>query len=180
MVASCSRIAPVKRVYLIARLLSSLNENIPVHWHHFGGGHCDETEREVKKLRDAGAKVDMHGYTPNSEVRRFYADERVDLFINLSSSEGIPVSIMEALSANIPVIATDVKGTPEAVLDSRSGMLFSHAQVEQSSDCADEVFEKIKNGYFDGLNPKCVWAERFDASQNFMRLAAFLETEVDR
>ncbi|NCO54621.1 MAG: glycosyltransferase, partial [Bacteroidetes bacterium] len=39
----------------------------------------------------------------------------VDLFINVSESEGIPVSIMEALSAGIPVIATNVGGTNEIV-----------------------------------------------------------------
>ena len=39
----------------------------------------------------------------------------IDLFINTSSSEGVPVSIMEALSVGIPIIATDVGGTKEIV-----------------------------------------------------------------
>ncbi|NMC40567.1 MAG: glycosyltransferase, partial [Bacteroidales bacterium] len=36
-------------------------------------------------------------------------------FINVSSSEGVPVSVMEALSFGIPVIATDAGGTSEIV-----------------------------------------------------------------
>ena len=39
----------------------------------------------------------------------------MDLFINLSTSEGIPVSIMEAYSFGIPAIATNVGGTAELV-----------------------------------------------------------------
>jgi glycosyltransferase involved in cell wall biosynthesis len=46
---------------------------------------------------------------------RYYSINTVDLFINVSSSEGVPVSIMEAMSFGIPVIATAVGGTPEIV-----------------------------------------------------------------
>jgi glycosyltransferase involved in cell wall biosynthesis len=53
-----------------------------------------------------------------SAVPRFYSNNPVDLFLNVSESEGIPVSIMEAMAAGIPVIATDVGGSAEIVDDS--------------------------------------------------------------
>ena len=40
-----------------------------------------------------------------------------DLFVNMSLSEGIPVSIMEAISFGIPIIATNVGGNAEIVND---------------------------------------------------------------
>lgn len=39
----------------------------------------------------------------------------IDWFISLSSSEGLPISICEALSYGVPVIATDVGGVSEVV-----------------------------------------------------------------
>ena len=57
------------------------------------------------------------GRTDNETIHRFYAENHIDLFINVSKSEGVPVSIMEAISYGIPVLATDVGGTAEIVTD---------------------------------------------------------------
>ena len=45
----------------------------------------------------------------------YYKNNIIDIFINLSASEGIPVSIMDAISFGIPCIATNVGGTGEIV-----------------------------------------------------------------
>lgn len=49
-------------------------------------------------------------YLNNEEVYTFYRNNRVDVFLNVSESEGVPVSIMEAMSCHIPTIAPDVGG----------------------------------------------------------------------
>ncbi|NJK95527.1 MAG: glycosyltransferase [Bacteroidales bacterium] len=46
------------------------------------------------------------------------------MFLNTSLSEGVPVSVMEALSFGLPVIATDVGGTGELIND-EVGMLIN-------------------------------------------------------
>lgn len=47
----------------------------------------------------------------------------VDLFVLGSAHEGLPVAIMEALAAGLPVVATDVGGVAEAVVDGENGFL---------------------------------------------------------
>ena len=47
----------------------------------------------------------------------------MDYFINLSDSEGIPVSIMEAMSVGIPIIARDVGGNREIVTNNNGCLL---------------------------------------------------------
>jgi glycosyltransferase involved in cell wall biosynthesis len=84
-------------------------------WTHIGGGGClIEIEKELANLGD-NVEVNLLGQLPHDEVLQYYANNAVDLFINVSSSEGLPVSIMEAFASGIPVIATKVGGSPEIV-----------------------------------------------------------------
>jgi glycosyltransferase involved in cell wall biosynthesis len=56
----------------------------------------------------------------------------VDLYVNSSISEGISLTILEAMAAGLPVIATGVGGTPE-VVDSTCGRLVPARNVEAMS-----------------------------------------------
>ena len=47
----------------------------------------------------------------------------MDLFVLPSLYEGMPLSILEAMGAGLPVIATAVDGTPEVVEDGETGLL---------------------------------------------------------
>ncbi len=49
----------------------------------------------------------------------------MDLFVLPSLTEGICNAILEAMSGEIPVVATDVGGNPEIVLDKKTGLLFA-------------------------------------------------------
>jgi len=46
-----------------------------------------------------------------------------DVFVNSSITEGVSLTILEAMAARVPVVATRVGGTPEVVLDDTTGLL---------------------------------------------------------
>ena len=125
-VVSCSNIVDVKRVPLIAELLILLvkkNPNLDLTWTHIGDG--PEMEQVKHLLNDANnysLKSKLIGRKSKNEIQSFYSKVPIDLFINLSTTEGVPVSIMEANSYGIPVLATEVGGNSE-IVDMETGEL---------------------------------------------------------
>ena len=126
-VVSCSFVVPVKRVKLILEVLILLAENIPqrkFEWTHIGNGELfDDIESALFQV-PPNLKVNLIGYLPNVEVLEFYRKNPIDLFLHLSESEGLPVSMMEVASVGIPIFATDVGGVSEIVSEN-SGRLFN-------------------------------------------------------
>lgn len=128
-IVSCSNIVPVKRIDLIIEALSQIKD-IVIEWIHFGSG---EKEQEIKKLAEdkliGNIRFMFKGNVPNEVILEYYRHTDVDLFINLSKSEGIPVSIMEAMSFGVPCIATDVGGTNEIVKNYFNGYLLQNGNI---------------------------------------------------
>ena len=118
LIVSCSAVSEVKRVGLLLdalRRVPGLGADSPVRWVHFGDGELMPELRAAAAELPEGLTVELRGQTANDELLAFYASHRVDLFVNVSSSEGVPVSIMEAIAHDIPIVATAVGGTPEIV-----------------------------------------------------------------
>ena len=67
--------------------------------------------------------VKLTGTVLNDKVYQIYSTEPFHVFVNVSKSEGVPVSIMEAMSFSIPVVATSVGGTAELVDEGKNGFL---------------------------------------------------------
>lgn len=72
-----------------------------------------------------------------------------DIFINPSYSEGLGISVMEAASIGLPIIATDVGGTREIITTDKTGILVKAGDVGQLAEelcrlCANaELREKL-------------------------------------
>lgn len=169
-VVSCSNVVPVKRLGLIVRGLKKIS-NVTVRWTHFGDGSMLDEIKKMAKQLPPNVIADFRGNIKNSELMKIYEKEQYDLFINVSSSEGVPVSIMESMSFGIPCIATNVGGTKEIVIDGYNGRLlkpdFDSAEFVEAINWylkmgKEEVFSLRKNVY-------SLWKEKFDAEMNYSR-----------
>ena len=58
-----------------------------------------------------------------------------DVALLTSLSEGIPVTLIEAMAAQLPVVATRVGGVPEVVLEGQTGLLASAGDDAALADC---------------------------------------------
>ena len=127
---SCSNMIPVKRVDLLAKALIEL-EQMPLRWVHFGDGTERLKVEKVLEKRSSKLQVEFKGRVPNIDVYNYYTDNKPNLFVNVSSSEGVPVSIMEAMSFGIPILATNVGGNREIVSESNGVLLTSNPSIAQ-------------------------------------------------
>ena len=137
-IVSCSNVIPLKRLNLLCAALSMIN--IPISWTHIGEGNLLDEIKEMAKALPPNIKTNFTGFIPSENVLDYYINHPFDLFINVSESEGVPVSIMEAFSAAIPVYATDVGGTGE-IVDEKVGQLLP-ANIEP-----EDLGEKLKEFY---------------------------------
>ena len=169
---SCSFLSEIKRVDKIIEALELLSKQMPdinFRWSHIGDGHLHKELLALanKKLGDKkNIEFSFLGNFKNSEVYEFYKTNSIDLFINVSESEGVPVSIMEAMSCHIPVVAPDVGGVKDMVIDKHNGRLLSEAcLVEEIVKVLSDVeFFKDKDIR---ENAYKIYLEKYSASLNY-------------
>ena len=139
-IVSCSNVIPIKRLDLIIDALSKINDK-NIEWVHFGSGRdlIKIKEYAYKKLhKKSNINYNFMGYTKHEDILQYYKNKHVELFINASDHEGIPVSVMEAMAAGILCIARNVGGNAELVIDNDTGFLLP-MDIKPK-----ELFEKIQ------------------------------------
>jgi len=55
-------------------------------------------------------------------------------------SEGVPVSLMEAMASGVPVIASSIRGIPELVEHGRTGLLVSHSDAAALAEALMTIY----------------------------------------
>ena len=126
---SCSGVTERKQVLQIIELLKSVD--ISLKWTHFGDGPLFPELTRDSKLLPENITVELKGHCSNTEVLKSYAKEFVDGFISLSGSEGVPVSMMEAISFGIPILARNVGGISEIVNETTGVLINEHDDPQQ-------------------------------------------------
>jgi glycosyltransferase involved in cell wall biosynthesis len=85
-----------------------------------GDGDIDSVARYARRLGIGGA-VGLTGWIGTAEKRSVM--NRAALLALPSYAEGLPMSLLEAMAAGLPVVATDVGGIPDVVTDGVNGFL---------------------------------------------------------
>ena len=168
-IVTCSNDGKVKRLALLAEALKNIDSN-KFKWIHVGGGDYSDC---LDLLKNSKTQFELKGQLSNSEVKQFYLDNPVDLFVNVSSSEGLPVSIMEALSAGIPIMATNVGGVPEIVTDELGCLLKPDLTAQELTEQI-VLFKNSTQHHEMREKAFAMWQKKCNADKNYLEFSKFL------
>lgn len=146
--------------------------------HMYGSGPLrDELARDIER-RNLSEVVKLHGPVQHEDLLKHYRHGGVGAFVLPSINtddgqhEGIPVALMEAMAAGVPVISTETGAISELLADG-AGILIK----EKSPEMLADAIQKLKNDTSLRMslieNGRAVVASRFNLrlnSQIFLRL----------
>ena len=124
-IGTVARLVPVKDLGLLLDAVALVAQEVPGVRAVIIGDGAERAALEGRAARqDLAGRVEFLGPVVPAwpELARF------DVYALSSESEGIPISVLEAMAAGLPVVATAVGGLPETVLDGTTGFLVKRAQ----------------------------------------------------
>lgn len=159
LVSNCNR--KVKRVDLLVEAVPIVLRKRKVCFLVIGDGHLrPQLEDRAFKL---GVDAHLHFMGKRQDVDRILAGS--DIAVNTSDSEGLSNSLMEAMQAGLPILASDVPGNRDLVVDNANGLLFRRGDP---SDLAFKLLhllrDEIKSTRF-GINGRNLIERHFTLNQ---------------
>jgi colanic acid/amylovoran biosynthesis glycosyltransferase len=173
-IVSLAFIDPVKQLDRIVDALSQV-EISTIEWTHIGnapkGNHELQDYANLMLKVKSNIKFSFTGEYTKDQVYNFFKSQDVDVLICTSRSEGLPVSMMEAMGHGIPVISVDVGGISEIVKDQFNGSLLparaDSKMIAQTLESwvlkTSEERNKLRNNAYQ------TYIEYFSATKNYTR-----------
>jgi len=172
-IVSISNVIALKRVELIIDILKQVNINIK--WVHFGDGNLlDDIKQKAKKI-SSKHKVIFKGEVPNKEIIEFFKTHTVHMLISTSSTEGLPVSMQEAISFGVPIIATNVGGVSEIVNHNTGLLLDKNFDINKPAKFINEFNNSEFNTMSKRIEIREFWNKRFNAQNIYTEFSKELK-----
>lgn len=168
-IVSCSYVRGQKRLHLFPPVL--MNVKTPVLWHLIGEGP------DLPEVKALCAKLPPHiqvkyvGYLSAEEVTAYYKNTPLNLFISVSSIEGLPVSLIEAVSFGIPILSTDVGGCNEICKEETGILIPKEFDAVKVAAQIDEFARSQKNTMAFRNGVRKFWSENFNSRTNYTKFS---------
>lgn len=117
---------------------------------------------------------------PNIKITGWFMDRNdalkqlnaIDIYIQTSLWEGLPIAVLEAMAMKKPVLATNIIGNKDVVVPNETGFLFN--EIEELDSCLELLKDhKIRNQFGDNAYKRC--HDLFDKNKNFKALTALYQ-----
>ncbi len=171
-IISCAYLVSVKRMTRMPAILAELRRRgVDARWTHIGDGPQSETVREAVRANGVTDQVTLVGNVPHHSILQLERELHPSCLINLSSSEGLPVSMMEAASLGIPIVASDVGGVAEIVTDRVNGRLI---EPDFTDDRAVDALQWLAGESDESYQAACqasrqIWESGYDQAVVYPR-----------
>ncbi|WP_047150873.1 glycosyltransferase family 4 protein [Aneurinibacillus tyrosinisolvens] len=142
-------------------ILTSAKLSSPVELFLVGEGELLESSRRLAVEQGVASKINFLGM--RKDIPEILS--ACDVFVLTSHYEGFPISILEAMRAGLPVIASDVGGVKEAVVDGVTGYIVPREDVQAVRDRLETLAKNPKLRKQMGQAGRGRYLERFTSQQ---------------
>lgn len=143
LVGIVARLVPIKAHEIFLRAAAAIARRVPSsRFIVVGDGERRADLEALARQLELGDRVRFVGW--RGDLHRVYAD--LDVVVLTSRNEGSPVSLIEAMAAARPVVATRVGGVPDLVEDGQHGLLVPADDVEALARAIEDVVSSPDRG----------------------------------
>ena len=159
-IANVGRIVPVKNHDLLIEAFKRIKRDDVVLL-MVGGG--SEEERLRRAVQSAGLEKRIRFLGWRDDLGRIYAAS--DIVALTSSNEGTPVSLIEALAVGCPVVATDVGGVRDVLLNGKLGKLVPADDSAAFADALEQAIADLPRLREEAIRHRSEVRERYSADR---------------
>ncbi len=143
----------IEGILEIAKIIAS-NQNILF----FITGDGEEKDMIEKRIKEENINnIRLPGYKKNIDEYLHSSD----IYLSTSLWEGLPYSLIEAVKAGLPIVASNVTGNNEVVTNNFNGYLFDLNNSNKAAELILELYESHEKRELFGSNSKKVFNEKF-------------------
>lgn len=158
LVAQVSRIIDYKGIYdFVDVAANTIKTNKNIRFILIGEGEESEDLRKYIKKSNLEEYVYMLGSKDNVIEHL----KNIDLVLLCSYIEGLPLVPLEAFSQHVPVVATNIPGTREEIIDGENGFLVKERDIEGFTEKIIDIFNNKELYYFLKENAYKIFNEKF-------------------
>lgn len=137
-IVSVARLSPEKgHLILLNALRMLLDDGVQADLQIIGAGPFEAAIRHESTHLGLDDRVTFSGELLPADVARALAD--ADVFCLPSFSEGLPVSVMEAMAIGVPVVSTWISGIPELAVNDVTALTVPASNVEALAKALKKV-----------------------------------------
>ena len=136
------RLVQAKGIYTLLDALVTVSRRHPdVQLVCAGEGELDHVEQVAERL---GVRERVHLLGWVDEARRAELLSAASIYVMPSFVEGLPMSLLEAMSAGLPIVTTPVGGIPEAITEGEEGFLVPEGNPGALADAICRLLQDIR------------------------------------
>jgi len=130
-VATLSRFDVQKNMGAMYEIASKLKDHSDIQFIFIGDGD-DKPILEQRAQKEELNNIDFVGFKNHDEIAEYFAV--TDLYLSTARWEGLPFALVEATSASLPIVASDVVGNNEVCLHEQNGFVFPVEDVSKAAE----------------------------------------------
>ena len=163
------RLGKRKGIYDLLNSIKKIDEILPkdVQFYLCGDGEVEETKQYIDKL-NIGNRIAYIGWVDGAKKKQILS--RTAINILPSYNEGLPMSILEAMSYGIPNIATNIASIPEVIKPGVNGYLIEPGDIDSLAASIIELMANDSLRYEMGKNAFNLIANEFSLDNHICNL----------